>query len=193
MPTEWDDLVKELFLQGLDDDTLKDVLRSIANNTSLTSISLTEGDITAEGVDELLKHLSNKPALKELNLSMNFIGDNGATMLAERLPSQIDTLTLVQVGLTDEGAKALAKNNTLTSLDITGNTISAEAAGDFVFNETLTTLEMDTYKLSEELQEAIQKTLEVNRNRSATDTLKVGKEEIEEPEEEVNYNTPSFG
>eukprot|EP00900_Chrysochromulina_parva_P006822 jgi/Chrpa1/16140/Chrysochromulina_OHIO_Genome00021933-RA len=88
----------------------------------------------ADGARALAASLERKTTLKELNLSMNGIGDDGARALATSLERNmtLETLDLRRSGIGADGARALAasleRNKTLETLDLRRNDIGDDGA-----------------------------------------------------------------
>ncbi|XP_026073127.1 NACHT, LRR and PYD domains-containing protein 12-like isoform X1 [Carassius auratus] len=89
---------------------LSDVLQN--PHCKLEKLWLNDCDVTDEGCAALASALrSNSSHLRELNLSVNKIGDSGVTLLSaglEDLHCELEILRLRDCGITDEGCAALA-------------------------------------------------------------------------------------
>lgn len=101
-------------------------------------LDLSNRKIKVRDVEFLCAILDNIPAITELDVSGTDLGDEGAKALASN-----QTITTLDVGgtkITDVGAKALAENHTITTLKLTHNPIGDEGAKAFASNQTITTL-----------------------------------------------------
>src|SRR5215467_100323 len=99
---------------------LRDLPRSIADLTALTSLDLSFNGIGAEGV-QALKGLVN---LTSLDLRWNDIGDEGAQALKGLV--NLTSLDLTRNNIGDEGAQALKGLVNLTSLNLADNDIGLD-------------------------------------------------------------------
>lgn len=96
--------------------------------TQLSTLNLNGNDIDDEGIEALMAGLIHSRQLKKLRLSRNsYIAARGWKALSTLLESssRLEDLTLVSVGIGDEGtisfANALARNCTLKNLILHGN------------------------------------------------------------------------
>jgi hypothetical protein len=107
-------------------------------NPYLISLDVRHNQISALGCRQLAASLQFARSLRELQLTQNQVGDDGAVALAEVLARKgacvLQTLSLANNGVTDVGAAALAAalvkepRGPLTSLDLGGNTVSNSGA-----------------------------------------------------------------
>ena len=88
-----------------------ELAKMLQANAALKELDLSRNEIGDEGACELAKMLQANTALKELNLSGNRIGDEGACELAKMLQANtaLKELNLSRNGIGDEGACELAK------------------------------------------------------------------------------------
>ncbi|KAK3266723.1 hypothetical protein CYMTET_24681 [Cymbomonas tetramitiformis] len=110
-------------------------------NDQLTQLDLRKADVGIPGVVVLSKLLVFNGSLNTVNLSYNFIGDEGAKALAVALTPNMEGVF----------------NRFLNTLDISGNNIGPDGAKalavaltpneDGVFNESLNTLNLDRNQL----------------------------------------------
>jgi hypothetical protein len=110
-------------------------------NPFLTSLDMRHNQVSALGCRQLAGSLQFARSLRELQLTQNQVGDDGAAALAEVLSRKgacaLQTLSLANNGVTDVGAAALAAalvkepRGPLTSLDLGGNTVSNSGATAF--------------------------------------------------------------
>ena len=88
-----------------------ELAKMLQANTALKELNLSRNIIGFEGARELAKMLQANTALKELNLFGNIIGDEGACELAKMLQANtaLKELNLSENIIGDEGARKLAK------------------------------------------------------------------------------------
>ncbi|XDV15804.1 hypothetical protein PO909_015800 [Leuciscus waleckii] len=96
----------------------------------LEKLELLGCKITDEGCAALTSALRSNSHLRELDLSVNIIGDNGLTLLSDGLKDphcKLEKLELSYCEITDEGCAALTSalrsNSHLRELDLTGNNL----------------------------------------------------------------------
>jgi Ran GTPase-activating protein (RanGAP) involved in mRNA processing and transport len=121
-------------------------------------------EITTKGVQVLIKGLSkekvNNSTLKDLSLSRNTIGDDGAEHLVSLFTRGLTRLWLCQTNLTDRGVNILLSalqggNETLNELHLEGNELITDASVDTIIrmvkqNQTLRELRLEKCSLSKE-------------------------------------------
>jgi hypothetical protein len=95
------------------------------------------------------------------------IGDEGAKALAQN--SSLTTLNLYNNGIGDEGAKALAQNSSLTTLNLEYNGIGAEGAKALAQNSSLTTLNLYNNGIGDETLRLVNSALDRNRQLLSSD------------------------
>ena len=111
---------------------------AIVGNDNLTSLNLSNNQITDVGVSFLSEALKTNNSIKSLNLNNNKLGSNGAKHLAEalKLNKSLLILRLMNTQLDDVGGEALASaamtNSTLTQLDLSFNPNIRESGSHFV-------------------------------------------------------------
>lgn len=79
---------------------------------SLTELSLSNNDITEEGVFKIVPFIKRFSQLRELNLSRNKIGDKGSVMISSVLSKlrNLETFYFFDTQMGDRGAIAIAQN-----------------------------------------------------------------------------------
>ena len=119
---------------------------------------LTRSNVDDDRTRLLVRSLLDHPSLVELDLSHNLIGDKGAQAVSKLLNhSKLEILHLCNNQIRDEGAQALAqalaKNCTLTSLNLRLNHVEdkgGEAMGcALLTNTTLKSLHLGGNRLAE--------------------------------------------
>jgi Leucine-rich repeat (LRR) protein len=95
---------------------------------TITSLDLEGTGLTEGGTRYIADHLKRLGSLTYMNLSRNFIGNNGAISLAKALPKTLTSLDMYQCDLSDVGIQALVKAlpAAFTSLNISSNIIEEE-------------------------------------------------------------------
>ena len=98
----------------------------------LTSIDLSQNEITPDEVRVLAEALQKSTTLVELNLAKNALGDEGAAILSSHLPdSKLLSLNLFGTGIKEDGAysltTALSSSTTLTHLNLQYNAVRGES------------------------------------------------------------------
>ncbi|XP_073789914.1 dynein regulatory complex subunit 5 isoform X2 [Danio rerio] len=119
----------------------------------------------------IVNHLLDHPSLQELDFSHNHISDRGARAIAKLLNrSQLKTLIVCNNQIRGAGAQALAhalaKNNTLTSLNLRLNRIADEGgqalAQALIKNKTLVNLHLGGNNMTEPAAVALSQALVEN-------------------------------
>lgn len=119
----------------------------------LQRLALAQTGLTFRGIQALFS--KPYPALKELDLSRNTLGDSSAALIA-KLPA-LTTLGLAGGDITDEGAKALLGNKTLVSLNLERNRTVKGVTSVIAGHPALTSLNLSHNKImDEELLELVQ-------------------------------------
>lgn len=166
--------INKIDLSGnnIKDDGMKDLCKAIAYNQCLVEINLSDNKFGDAGVKELAASLVENESIEVLSLNGNLIGDNGANDLFKVLATVNSTVTHLGLRgntISDKGATAFASalidNETLVSVDMGRNKITAKGGGDILkvlaCNETLEELTLDgNVGLSNDLIEEIQQVLE---------------------------------
>lgn len=125
---------------------------------NLKVFKLTRSNVDDDRTRLLVRSLLDHPSLVELDLSHNLIGDKGAQAVSKLLNhSKLEILHLCNNQIRDEGAQALAqalaKNCTLTSLNLRLNHVEdkgGEAMGcALLTNTTLKSLHLGGNRLAE--------------------------------------------
>ncbi|XP_028902948.1 dynein regulatory complex subunit 5 [Ornithorhynchus anatinus] len=138
---------------------------------TLKVLKLTRSRVTDEKARILVHGLLDHPALEELDLSHNLIGDRGARAVAKLLNhSRLRALNLSNNRVRAPGAQALARalahNTTLTSLNLRLNRIEDEGgqalAHALQTNDTLVVLHLGSNELSEPTATLLSQVLSVN-------------------------------
>ncbi|XP_029705054.1 dynein regulatory complex subunit 5 [Takifugu rubripes] len=120
----------------------------------------------------LVKHLSDHPSLRELDLSYNLIGDKGAKAISQLLnKSRLETLKMCNNCIGDPGAKAIAQalshNGTLLSLNLRLNCLQDEGgeaiAGALLRNDSLCHLHLGANELTGHTAAMLAKALRQNK------------------------------
>jgi len=114
---------------------------ALKGNTSLKSLNLYHNKFGPTGVKALFDALKDNTTLEELNLKENYLGCSGGRVIADGLnKTSIKTLDIGYCFIGDAGATALAEalkvNTTLTSLMIDNNKYSYVSLSSLL--ETLT-------------------------------------------------------
>jgi len=163
---EWADL---RFL-SLGDDEAVHLTQSLAGNTTLRALDLSNnqiGEIGAKAVADFVKNSS----LKKLNFASNRLGNEGALALARSLKgSSLQELCLGDNQIGDMGvnafAEALKQNTSLTWLSFHGNQVgdngAVALANSLNQNKTLTLLSLFHNKVGEQGGQAFVKVLDQN-------------------------------
>ncbi|XP_072133666.1 NACHT, LRR and PYD domains-containing protein 12-like isoform X7 [Mobula birostris] len=125
---------RELRLSGneLGDSGVKLVSAALRNpECKIQKLELDSVGLTDSGAEDLVSALSTKPALTELDLSGNKLGDSGVKLVSEALRNpecKVQKLRLNHVGLTDSGVEdlvsALSTNPSLIELDLVSNSLT---------------------------------------------------------------------
>jgi Ran GTPase-activating protein (RanGAP) involved in mRNA processing and transport len=111
-----------------DDPAVKKVLKLLEKQKDKEEINLSNKGLTPNDIKFVLAFLKNRP-LKRLNLSHNFLGDEGARLISEgfRYLPDLQVLDLGDNGIGDEGVhfiiKGLKDIPELQQLDLTYNNI----------------------------------------------------------------------
>ncbi|XP_038617072.1 dynein regulatory complex subunit 5 [Tachyglossus aculeatus] len=138
---------------------------------TLKVLKLTRSKVTDEKARILVHSLLDHPALEELDLAHNLIGDRGARAVAKLLNhSRLRALDLGNNRMRAPGAQALAhalaRNATLTSLNLRLNCIEDEGgqalAHALQTNNTLVALHLGGNELSEPTATLLSQVLSVN-------------------------------
>jgi hypothetical protein len=108
------------------------------NDQTLTKLDLSSQGLNASDIAILLDAIKNNDHLRSLNISSNNIGQ--------------------------EGAKALARNTSLTSLDLTNNLNMGFCVSDFFNNTTLIDFKMSGFSVFDgQAKQALQKHVALNK------------------------------
>jgi hypothetical protein len=135
------------------------------------------GDNEASGATELAAALRLNTTLASLDLSWNFMGDDGGRVIADLLRCN-GTLTSLALSFNNLGeaggrelAEALRVNATLTSLDLSHNNLREEGGWHLAqalrTNTTLVSLKLDYNELEDEGGRAIAEALRCNTTLSS--------------------------
>ena len=170
----------------------------LASNTVMAELSLDRNNIGAEGAAWIADGVRGHPVLRILSLRENNLGVQGAKVIAEALEVN-RSITTLRLGSNQVGghdafqdctnaklaqtlagpaaiALALAKNSTLTELELESNALRAEGAGKILralgeANRTLRTLRMDNNKLLAAGGEMVLSMLKENRTLTSINLL----------------------
>ncbi|XP_004606001.2 dynein regulatory complex subunit 5 [Sorex araneus] len=138
---------------------------------TLKIFRLTRSKVDDDKSRILIRSLLDHPALEELDLSHNLIGDRGARAAAKLMShSRLRVLNLANNQVRTSGAQALAyalaHNTTLTSLNLRLNYIEDEGGQALVHaletNKCLTTLHLGSNELSETTATLLSQVLPTN-------------------------------
>lgn len=101
------------------------------------SLNLTRQELTDGDMPEIIQFLTQNPAIKNLNLSLNHIGDEGIVMLAE-YNQTIAHLNLSGNNITDQGIADFAtKNQHIIEANFSHNLITEKGIESFAhLNQT---------------------------------------------------------
>ena len=120
----------KFYEQELSDADLKTIVGKLTKNQSCTNLDLRHNKITHRGAHYLSEMLCENHKLKALLLSYNNMGDSGLQYLCDAMGnphSSLELLYLNKNGITEDGARALAKmlklNTSLTDLSLNYNHI----------------------------------------------------------------------
>ncbi len=137
-------------LQSLDlSNTCIDEVMGLQLPSSLKSLFLSSNNIGSKGTKELFF-----PMLQSLDLSFNYMGDEGAKAL--QLPSRLISLDLSFNAIGGEGVKALQFPSTLNSLNLLYNNIGDEGAKNLQLPTSLYFLSLSNNKIGTEGVKALQ-------------------------------------
>ena len=144
--------VAELKLTCPFDDDVAVLAECLKYGTSLTMLTLVNGEIGDDGAAALGECLKYNTSLETLNLNCNKINDDGAAALSESLKynTSLKELSLGSTSIGDDGAVALGEclkyNTSLEMLDLGYNKIGydgAVALGECLkYNTSLATLDL---------------------------------------------------
>jgi len=119
----------ELFCKKVSDDDCKEIGPALAENSTITQLTLGGNIITGTGMVPLSEGLKANKTITTLLLGGNDIGDKGIILLVGALKEN-STITEVDLGdnkITDKGivplCDALKKNSTLTKLNLDKETV----------------------------------------------------------------------
>jgi hypothetical protein len=155
---------------GMDDDQVAKLAKLLQGNKKLTSLTLSNSNISVESVKEIAQVLPST-ALTSFNLVSSNLGNTGAAAIAAALPNTV--LTSLNLGGSNNigvtGARALATslrgNKNLTSLILYGNNIGnagAEAIAGELPNTILISLDLRWNNIREDGATAIAEALKHN-------------------------------
>lgn len=120
--------VKELVLFGYSStENLKNIFQSLQNNTTITTLIISQHDITESSLLSLRELVSANNTINKLQLSSSYIKDSHVLHIAETLssPSSITELVFRDTDITDTGIAHLIKmldtNKQITRLDLKYN------------------------------------------------------------------------
>jgi len=91
--------------------------------------------------------------IKQLDLSCNKIGDEGAIDLSKN--TSITQLHLLSNNIGDEGAKALTINTSIRELSLFNNPIEDEGAKAFLKNTSIIKLDLNNTKIGKKSEKAL--------------------------------------
>lgn len=113
-----------IFFLSIDKNTLdNNALAALSNSQKLRFLSIRDNNISPEGAAILVK---NMPALANLDISLNPIGDEGIRSIAKKY--KIEMLAAVNCAIGPEGAKAIAHLPLLAQVGLAYNHIQDEGA-----------------------------------------------------------------
>ena len=156
-----------------------EILIKLADSLPLTLTDFTlyseRSSVTVNGINACLGKILGCRQLVKLNLSANYINDDGAKQIADALKDSLkslQTLDLSENCISDDGAKqiadALKVNHSLKTLDLTYNDIGdggAEAIADALnVNNSLEILRLFYNKIGDDGAKAIANALKANRS-----------------------------
>lgn len=154
----------------------------VRNNTTITSLNLSDNLINAEGIKPFAEALKENTTLQSLNLSNNTLRKEGIEHISQALETN-NTLTTINLSyndIGDDGAKRLAqvltKNTTLSFLNLSKNNIGLIGATSLtealMINRTMTHLIMHENELRaagvDELVKALEKNPALKMGLNAT-------------------------
>lgn len=120
---------------------LQDEIDNLINaNSKSTTLDLSNKEISAQDIAELLRHLESKTNIRSLTLDLNQIGDEGAKALAGN--TRLVALSVVACGIGAKGAEELARTTSLRYLNIGYNGLNNEVVMAFSSNTSLTSLKV---------------------------------------------------
>ena len=163
------------------EDGLFHLCQALTTNTSLVELNLYNCKLRKASGPALCHMLETNKTLTALDLSRNSsISDHNVAGIAEGLSSNhsLKYLNLCSCGIHDTGvmkslADSLMVNDSLEELDLSGNTISPEAARGFSdmlkHNSTLKKLDVSQCELTDEAVKSLASALEVNSSLQELD------------------------
>ena len=152
--------------------SLSTLFLALRVNTSLTSLTLLQNSIGAEGANSLSQALRVNTSLTSLKLRGNSVGADGANSLSEalRINTSLTSLHLFENSIGADGANSLSEalrvNTSLTSLDLRYNSIGAEGANSLSqalrVNTSVTSLKLSHNSIGAEGANSLSQALRVN-------------------------------
>lgn len=126
--------------------TLEEIEKRINQDNQLLDLSYCR--LIAGEIPLLCDYLKDNPNITKLKLYNNYIGDEGAKLLAANTTVKMLNIGYNNIGI--NGAKALAANTTITTLYIRHNHIEVEGAKLLALSTNLTTLDIGYNQITEE-------------------------------------------
>lgn len=154
----------------INDNDMPAIVDYLQKHTTITAIDLSDNNISSNSIG-LLKPVYN---LHNLYIANNKLGAYGAYEIAQM---SLETLSIDDNNIGNEGAKALARNSSITQLSVsnnslTGEGISALATHPSVWNLNIANSSFDKASLTALSKNKIMRWLNVsNSNLSADDAI----------------------
>jgi hypothetical protein len=145
---EFDTAHPQLRLHSLDigENLLKDLgaeyLAMVASLRELKMLQMDRCEISEVGT-RLFAKKANFDELRILNLSHNYVGQDGLKAILERKPKQLHTLLLSHASLTTESIEQIADaaaSQVFRDLDLSGNDLTVSGANAILCSEQLRSL-----------------------------------------------------
>ena len=129
------------------------VFKEVATNKNLLTLNLRGTEMTADEACKLADCLKANTTLKQLDVGLNPIGDNGALVLASLLT--LEELSLRNTGISDNFALELPESGATLALDLGANFIANTGAQALLINKridknSLGSLLFGNYELDDE-------------------------------------------
>jgi len=190
----------DLFSSGIEG-----LAMGLKQNRSITTLILTENAISeAAGSNTILDIMSINPTITHLDLSFNYINNDGTFYLAEMISrnTTIKNLILERNCIEDVGCEAIAtaleKNSTLKHLSLASNIIETDGllalTSSLLSNNTLTTLDVRNNIFDIDSEIALQQlTLQKNRKLLISWRKEPSKDDPPTPLADINSIIKYFG
>ncbi|CAF1493107.1 unnamed protein product [Adineta ricciae] len=145
-----------------DDDVSYIVNKIIKKNKRCQSLSLTNNEITSNGIQILINSLVKNSKITHLNLSSNPLGDQAIEFINQLIASNrtLYHLSLADTNITDIGFRELiqalsSNSSSLRTLDLRSNKSITDASIPFLIqmvdrNQTLSACRLDNCQLTEQ-------------------------------------------